>query len=312
MRIAIPEQFRGQLDGRLPTIVDAAWYRTREDVARAARGADVLVMGFIDAAEIRAAVDAADSARWVSTHAAGVDHYPFDLLTARNMLLTKGAGINAVPIAEFVVLCVLSAAKQFPFFVTASNRHEWPTGRPPAVELEGSRALIVGYGAIGRAVGERLCGLGVQVTGVRRAAAGEPGVIGPDDWRDRLADFDWVILTAALTGGTRHMVGANELARMRSTAWIFNVARGGLIDHAALAEALALGRPHGAYLDVTEPEPLPDEHPLWHTPNVFITGHSAGRSARSHGRYIDLFLTNLGHFQTGQPLLNLVDYTHGY
>lgn len=312
MKIAIPELFRRTLDGRLPDSVEVAWYRDINDVAAAARDADVLVIGFIDAGEIRHAIESATSARWISTHAAGVDHYPIDLLRRRGLPLTNGAGVNAPPIAEYVVLCVLSAAKRFPFFVVAGERHEWPTQRPPANELDGAHALVLGYGEIGRGVAERLRPFGVKVTGVRRTPSEEPDIIGPDEWRPRLGEFDYVLVTAALTRDTHRMLGAAEFARMRPTAWLVNVSRGALVDHDALAESLAAGRPRGAYLDVTDPEPLPAEHPLWRTPDVLISGHSAGRSPRSQQRYAAMFLDNLQRFQSGQPLLNLVDYSAGY
>jgi len=312
VKIAIPESLRRALAGRLPETVQAAWYRGVDDVAAAVRDAEVLVIGFIEADEIRLAIESATSARWVSTHAAGVDHYPIDLLAERNLILTNGAGVNAPPIAEFVVLCVLSAAKSFPFFAVASDRREWPTHRPPADELDGARALVLGYGEVGRGVGERLRAFGVRVTGVRRTPSEEPDIIGPDEWRARLGEFDYILVTAALTGETRHMLGADEFDRMRPSAWIVNVSRGALVDHGALAESLAAGRPRGAYLDVTEPEPLPAEHPLWRTPNVLISGHSAGRSPRSQQRYASMFLDNLRRFQSGEPLLNLVDYSAGY
>ena len=312
MKIAIPEMFRRALDGRLPESVEAAWYRDVDDVGAAARDADVLVIGFIDGLEIRKAIESATSARWISTHAAGVDHYPIDLLTERNLVMTNGAGVNAPPIAESVVLCVLSAAKSFPFFALASARREWPSQRPPADELDGARALVLGYGEIGRGVGDRLRPFGVRVTGVRRTPSEEPDIIGPDDWRARLDEFDYILVTAALTHETHHMLGAEEFARMKPTAWVVNVSRGGLIDHDALASALASGRPRGAYLDVTEPEPLPAEHALWRTPNVIISGHSAGRSPRSQQRYAAMFLENLRRFQSGQPLSNVVDYSAGY
>lgn len=312
MKVAIPELFRRELDCRLPEDVEATWYRDSSDVAEAARHADVLVIGFIDADEIRAAIESAAHARWISSHAAGVDHYPLDLLSERGAVLTKGAGINAVAIAEFAVLCVLSAAKGFPALVVASYHGQWPTTRTAASELEGSRALVVGYGAIGRAAGERLRAFGVEVTGVRRDVHGDPGMLAADEWREHLGDFDWVLLTAALTRDTWHMLGAAELKRMRTTAWIVNVARGGLIDHTALVAALEAGRPAGAYLDVTEPEPLPADHALWAAPNVVITGHSAGRSQRSRQRYARLFLDNLAKFRAGLPLENVVDYRAGY
>ena len=119
MKIAIPEMFRRTLDGRLPDSVQAAWYRDVDDVGAAARDADVLVIGFIEADKIRTAIESATSARWISTHAAGVDHYPIDLLVERKLIMTNGAGVNAPPIAEYVVLCVLSAAKSFPYFAVA-------------------------------------------------------------------------------------------------------------------------------------------------------------------------------------------------
>jgi phosphoglycerate dehydrogenase-like enzyme len=223
-------------------------------------------------------------------------------LQARGAALTKGAGINAAPIAEFVVLCVLSAAKGFPSLVAASQRGEWASERAPASELEGSRALILGYGNIGREVGTRLRAFGVDVTGVGRH----------DTWRDRLPEFHWVLITAALTDATRHAIGAQELSAMRDDAWLVNVSRGGIVDHDALADALRQGRPRGAYLDVTDPEPLPRQHPLWTTPNVIVTGHSAGRSERSRERYATLFLDNLHRFRDGQSLRNLVDLSAGY
>jgi phosphoglycerate dehydrogenase-like enzyme len=312
VKVALPELFRRELADRLPEFVEAAWYRGVEDVASAAHGADVLVIGFIDAAEIRHAIESAVDARWISTHAAGVDHYPIDLLQRRGLVLTNGAGINAPPIAEFAVMCVLSAAKSFPYFLRTNDRQQWPDQRPPAQELEGSHALVLGYGEIGRGIGERLRAFGVQVIGVRRRAADDPQVIGPAQWRDRLPECDWILVTAALTPETRHMLGAHEFARMRSSAWLINVARGGLIDHLALAEALRAGAPRGAYLDVTEPEPLPSGHPLWQMPNVVITGHSAGRSPRSRRRYAAILLDNLGRFQRGEPLGNLVDFGAGY
>jgi phosphoglycerate dehydrogenase-like enzyme len=132
VRVAVPELFRAELEGRLPPFVEALWYSGVADVALPAQLADVLVIGFIDAAEIRYAIESASHASWVSTHAAGVDHYPIDLLARRNVVLTNGAGINAPPIAEFAVLCVLSAAKTFPLFVRSSDHKQWPTQRPPA------------------------------------------------------------------------------------------------------------------------------------------------------------------------------------
>jgi len=199
-------------------------------------------------------------------------------------------------------------SKSFPFFLESSARRAWPIERPGAEELAGTRALILGYGSIGRAVAERLRGFGVDVTGVWRNVQGEAEVLSPTEWRDHLAVFDWILLTAALTADTRHMLGAEEFRRMKRTSWIVNIARGGLIDQTALVAALHAGPPRGAYLDVTDPEPRPPDHPLWSAPDVTITGHSAGRGTRSLQRYAALFLENLERFRTGQTLVNVVDF----
>jgi phosphoglycerate dehydrogenase-like enzyme len=296
MRLAIAEMLRPYLLASLPADVEAVWYQSVTEV----EPADVLVMGFVDTDEIRGAINACAGVRWVSTHAAGVDHYPLQALQRSGAVLTKGSGAGATPIAESVVMYILSAAKSFPYFL---QQRGWPVERPPALELEGSRALILGYGHIGRAIGERLRAFGVHVTGVGR---------GNHEWRAEMQRFDWIVLSSALTPETRHIIGARELERMKPSAWLFNVARGGLIDQDALVEALHNGRPRGAYLDVTEPEPLPPEHSLWRMPTVFITGHSSGRSAHTLERYAVMFLDNLERFRTDRPLLNVVDLDAGY
>ncbi len=178
LKVALPELFRRELEAQLPEDLEVAWYRDVHDVTDAARAADVLVIGFIDADEIRAAIEAAPSARWVSTHAAGIDHYPLEYLRQRGVPLTKGAGINAEPIAEFVVLCVLSAAKGLPSLVAASQRGEWPAERVPASELDGTRALvpnvvITGHSA-GRSERSRDRYARLFLDNLQRFRAGEP------------------------------------------------------------------------------------------------------------------------------------------
>ena len=149
------------------------------------------------------------------------------------------------------------------------------------------------------------------MVGARRhpAAVGE---IGAGAWRDRLGEFDWVILASPLTESTRAQVGAAELAAMKPTAVLVNIARGGLIDETALAGALREGSIAGAYLDVTSEEPLPSESPLWTLPNLVLTPHSSWASQRVMARAADLFLDNLDRFRAGRPLRNVVDLQEGY
>jgi phosphoglycerate dehydrogenase-like enzyme len=218
--------------------------------------------------------------------------------------------VVAVPIAEYLVMAILAAAKGFPELVRAQDRREW-LPRPPACgELAGTRALVLGYGSIGRAAADRLRGLEVEVVGVRTRPSEDS--VGPDEWRSRLAEFDWVILTLPLTRRTRCVIGKAELASMKSTAWVFNVSRGGLIDPVALEQALRAGTIGGAYLDVTDPEPLPPESPLWTLTNAIITPHSSWATEKMTERAVALFLDNLNRYRSGEPLLNVVDLDAGY
>jgi phosphoglycerate dehydrogenase-like enzyme len=250
--------------------------------------------------------------RWVHSSGAGTEHLPLELLRSRQITITNGSGIGAIPIAEYVVLAMLAVSKDFPSLVRAQDRAEWLQPGPRGEELFASRALIVGYGAIGRAIGTRLRGFGVDVTGVRRRPDGEPSVIGLDEWRPRLGEFDWVILCAILTVQTRNLIGASELAAMKPTAWLMNISRGGLIDQPALIEALRRPSIGGAYLDVFEPEPLPADHDLWRLPNVILTPHSSWTSHRFQNRAADLFFENLERYLAGRPLRNMIDPEVGH
>ena len=177
----------------------------------------------------------------------------------------------------------------------------------------GSSALIVGYGSIGKMIEERLKAFGVAVTVVRRTPASGEHALGPEQWRSKLGEFDWVILTAPATTETARMIGAVELAAMKKSAVLVNVARGSLVDQEALVNALVQRDIAAAFLDVTEPEPLPADHPLWALENAHITMHLSGRS-----RTLEIpltakrFLENLHLYCEGKPLLYQVDLGLGY
>jgi phosphoglycerate dehydrogenase-like enzyme len=179
-------------------------------------------------------------------------------------------------------------------------------------ELNGKRALVYGYGGIGRAIAERLRPFGVSVTGVRRRPGGEAGVIAVEDWEARLPDTDLLILSVPLTGATRALVGKDQLARLPKGAWIANIARGALIDHDALIAALRSGHLGGAYLDVTDPEPLPPESELWSLPDVIITPHASWATEHLMERAAEIFVANFDRYLRGEPLRNVVDIEAGY
>jgi phosphoglycerate dehydrogenase-like enzyme len=312
MRLALPEHYRARIGERLPTDEEVVWYAPAE-LMQVAPGAEMLWLDYLPPPRVRPVVEAAAAMTWLATPLAGVDGWPLDLLAERGVVLTNGAGLNAKPVAEFAVLGVLALAKNLRELVYEQDRRHYIDRAPGTVELEGTRALILGYGHIGREIGRRLRAFDVEVTGVRRTPGGEAGVIGPDDWRGRLAEFDWIILAAAATGETAGLIGALELGALKPSAFIVNIARGNLIDQPALIAAAKAGRIAGAFLDVTDPEPAPPDDPIWTTPNIVLTSHAAGRAqTRMADRAGELFLQNLQRWRSGQPLLNVVDLKLGY
>jgi len=313
VKIALPERAQFYLSGQLPDDVTATWYAEPEHAVSAVAAATIAWLDIFPP-DVNRAIDAGRDLGWVFTAFAGVGTFPLPAMRNRGIVFTNGAGLHNVPVAEYTVMGMLAAAKNLRAVVHSQDRREWLLDSPGKGELFQTKALIIGYGQIGRAIAQRLRGFGVEVTGVRRrASAGEPGVLGPSEWRARLADFDWIILAAALTNATRHLIGEAELAGMRSTAWIINIGRGGLIDQQALVAAATRGTIGGAFLDVTDPEPAPPDDPIWSTRNVLVTSHVSGRAqTRTTERAASLFLENLARYRSSRPLINTVDFDHGY
>jgi phosphoglycerate dehydrogenase-like enzyme len=213
--------------------------------------------------------------------------------------LCNARGARDVPVAEWVVGAVLGAATGL---LGAARTGAW--GHEPPREVAGSRAVIVGYGSIGRAAGERLEALGATVQGVGRTA--RDGVHGMDELPDLLPDADTVILLTPLTDATRGLVDAEFLGRMADDALFVNAGRGASVDTDALLAELDPGRLR-AVLDVVDPEPLPDEHPLWRAPGLLaLTSHQAGDSHVADARAHRLAAEQLGRMLRGEPLVNVV------
>ena len=312
MKAVLPALARPLLEPHLPGDLDVAWFASPAEANAMIADADI---AWVDMQPTHLVADAIRASgpnlKWVSTIYAGLDAFPLDVLRTRGAIVTNGAGINAYAVAEYAVLGILAAAKRYDEVVRAQDRHEWPKDAPGKVELFETSALVIGYGAIGRLIGERLEAFGVDVTGVTRS--GRDGTITPDAWRDRLGDFDWVVLAAPSTDATKTMIGADELAAMKPSAWLINIARGDMIDDDALIAALKTGQIAGAFLDPTNPEPLPADHPLWTAPNTMISMHLSGRSqTRMFQRAGALFLRNLKAFLEGTPMENVTDLAAGY
>ena len=312
MKAVLPAVARPLLEPHLPAGIEVTWFTNPEDAKAGIADADIAWVDMQPTALVTETIRAAGpNLQWVSTLYAGLDAFPLDFLRERGVTLTNGAGINAYAVAEYAVLGVLAGAKRFDEVVRAHDRHAWPKDAPGKVELFETKALVVGYGAIGKLIGERLAAFGVAVTGVTRS--GRDGTITPDAWTARLGEFDWVILAAPSTDATKTIIGAAELAAMKDSAWLINIARGDMIDDDALIAALKDGGIAGAFLDPTHPEPLPADHPLWDAPNCMITMHLSGRSqTKMFARAGKLFLENLAAFMADRPMANVADLDAGY
>jgi phosphoglycerate dehydrogenase-like enzyme len=254
--------------------------------------------------------------RWVHTFSAGVDRFVPLMATHERVLLTNNSGSYDVPIAEHVIAMIFAAAKRVPEHLAAQARHEWQRETPHA-EVRGQTLVILGMGNIGSELARLANGVGMRVVGIRRDASrpGGPGVeriVPPERLVDAAREADYLAVTAALTPQTRGMVSAEVLRSLKPTAWVINIARGPIIDEAALAAALQEKRIGGAALDVFETEPLAATSPLWDCANAILTPHISNSSPRVRERSLALVAENLRRFKAGEPLLNVVDREAGY
>ncbi|WP_243029043.1 2-hydroxyacid dehydrogenase [Thermus albus] len=235
----------------------------------------------------------------VQTLSAGVDWIlP---LVPEGVVLCDGSGIHDAPVAEWVGMSLLALLKDLPAFFQAQGEGRWAPKVLP--DLEGKRVLLLGYGSIGKAVEERLRPFGVEVLPVAKHA--RPGVYTPQDLPYLLPQVDAVVVLLPLTPETRGLVDRGFLSRMKPGALLLNAGRGAVVDTEALLEALREGKIRAA-LDVTDPEPLPPDHPLWQAPGVLITPHVAGLSQGFHRRAARFLADQVGRYLRGEPLRNVV------
>lgn len=250
--------------------------------------------------------------RWVQCMYAGVDRL-LPQLAGRPVLLTSARGLHVHTMADHALLLMLAFARHLPRFLRQQERAAWEPA--PARELRGGCLLVVGLGAIGTEIARRAVAFGLRVIGVKRHPApveGVEAVYGPDRLHEALARADWVVLTCPLTPETRGLIGRRELQAMKPGAVLINLARGEVVDEAALVEALSSGHLGGAGLDVFAREPLPPDSPLWRLPHVIVTPHVAGSLPDYVDRTVALFVDNLRRYLDGQPLRNVVDPERGY
>lgn len=243
------------------------------------------------------------SLKVVQTLTAGVDNIRGAV--PEGVLLCNGRGIHDTSTAELALALTLASLRDIPSWVRHQDRHEWRQDFRPA--LADKRVLILGYGAIGAAVEARLIPFETEVVRVARTARdGEHGRIhGFAELADLLPSVDVVILIVPLTEETRGLVDAGFLSAMKEGALLVNVARGGVVVTSDLIAALESGRIKAA-LDVTDPEPLPTDHPLWDAPNLLITPHVGGASSAMWPRAMRIAREQLERFAKGEPLHNVM------
>lgn len=254
--------------------------------------------------------------RWLHTASAGVDHVLTPSVRAKFPLdVTNSGTAFEIAISEFVLAWMLMVTRRLPLLLERQRAHLWEW--LPQQELHGATVGIIGLGPIGRGIAARCKAFGMHTLGLRREEKAVDGIdevlTGSDGLARILAASDYLVLAAALTETTRTLLGAKELAQMKTGAWLINIARGAMVDEPALTQALHTGPMAGACLDVFAREPLPAESSLWDMPNVYVCPHSSsGWTEGLQARQKQLFLDNLRRFAHGEPLANVVDTARGY
>ncbi|MBU4610631.1 D-2-hydroxyacid dehydrogenase [Achromobacter sp. GG226] len=291
------------------TVVD-----TLDETLAALPGAQGLVTMDASAADARRVLDGiagpGGTVRWLHFLSAGREGFEA-VGFPPSLTVTYAEGGVAPTVAEHVMMLALALVRRLPDCLAAQADGQWRrqigarTG-----SLEGATLGIIGYGEIGRALLPRAAAFGMRVVAASRRPKDDAVLAachGLDDVDTLLAQADVIVLALALTPETRHFMNRERLARCKPGALIINVARGGVLDPEALAEALASGQVGGAGLDVTEPEPLPDGHPLWQAPNLIITPHLGGAGSQaSTARLAEGAAANLARFVAGESLQHVV------
>lgn len=272
--------------------------------------------------------------RWVSLHLAGMNALYTHPIYKTDIQLTTSSGVHGTAVAEFALVMLLSLARKVPDFLRWQGERRWPTPERRRsllpTDVRSATVGILGYGSIGRELARLLQPLRPRIIvtkrditrraddGYCRPGMGDPEGRLPDDWypMERLHDFlaaaDFVVNCLPYTPQTDRVLDAPAIAAMKPTAYLINVGRGGTIDEPALVQALKERRIAGAALDVFEPEPLPEDSPLWDLDNVILSPHLSGYMPGFDAEATELFAQNLARYVRGEPLLNLVDRARGY
>lgn len=254
---------------------------------------------------------------FIQTNNAGVEQYTVPGVIPSNIKFCCASGCYGLAISEYMLACVLSLIKHLNVYRIYQQDHDWKDAGH-VTSIYGSKTLVVGLGDIGSEFGQKMHLLGSSVTGIRRHTDSKPdwleAIYPLDKLDDIIGDFDFVALSIPNTKATAHLMDLSRLKKMKKSAILINVGRGNAVVTADLNKALNEGIIAGAAVDVTDPEPLPADNPLWDARNIIITPHTSGQYhlPETLERIIRLSAENLKAYTTGQPLKSLVDFNTGY
>ena len=259
--------------------------------------------------------------RWIQLNNAGTEGYCEPGLLPEGAVLTNATGAYGLAISEHMIACLFMLRKKLDLYFADQQRHEWRREGHVGV-IQGTTVLVIGLGDIGRAFAGRMKALGCHTIGIRRRVSGKTSpedaaadeVYGLDALDSLLPRADVVALSLPGNPSTRHVLNRERIGLLNPNAIVLNVGRGTAIDTDALCDALYGGRIAGAALDVTDPEPLPEDHPLWDAPRTLITPHISGGYSlpETLEQICGIFAENLERFRKGEPLRNVVDMETGY
>ncbi|HAB94526.1 MAG TPA: D-2-hydroxyacid dehydrogenase [Lachnospiraceae bacterium] len=259
----------------------------------------------------------AQSLKWLQLNYSGADAYAAEGVLAHEVMLTNATGAYGLAISEHLLAVTFFLKKKLGRYHRNQMHGQWKD-EGQVTAIAGSRTLVIGLGNIGGEYARKMSLLGSRVTGIRRTKAACPeylDAIGTfEDLERFLPEADIVAMALPNTPQTRHIMNAERLSMMKKGSILLNVGRGTAIDQDALLHALESGRLAGASIDVTDPEPLPADHPLWHCENLLLTPHVAGdyHLQETLDHIVELFIENLGRYAKGKELLNPVDRKTGY
>jgi len=292
----------------LPTTVELRTVSSESDLRRHLPQTDVLVVTDFRTDLLERCWPDEHRIRWVHATSAGVDALMFPALWDSDVLLTNARGVFDLGIAEYVLGAVLMHAKDSLGNLALQRQQRWQHRETALVARQ--RALVIGAGSIGSEVARLLSALDIEVIGIARTARSAEHfsrVLASEQLDGALPEADVVVITAPLTDATRGLINRDRLARMRSNALLVNVGRGAIVVTDDLVAALQAGQLGGAVLDVVDPEPLPEGHPLWDLPNVMLSAHMAGDFIGWRRALGEQFMANLQRWLADEPLLNIVN-----